>query len=376
MKLSIPTYFLATTTLMMATLLGSSNATYLRRTRSEEEVRKGDPCSQLHGCVTCETLETLTRELKELVPRKGTNLYEDPDPPEIKEWKTVVRSMLISSPRCEDIVIPKTLKDAKYTTTRFTDQEDGNDYCVLASFETELYGEEGKEYFKHPWGSFIVRLRKNSNDAIKKVSIDIPHPRSDMRTYVQGTSIFKHSKAKTLILAGSDRYTNGKGDDFPKSSCDSNYNEADVAHGDQNMFQATVEEVDNYWQSRGSYTALQFHGMGTNTCPGVDGFFSDGNGKAPVSLQVNELRNNFKYQSGISGNVLQLVGEDDCKMKGTRNIQGRYLNGVSKSQLCSFSTTPSKYEGKFIQIEQTLNVRNSQYYEAWANAVTDTFPDS
>jgi len=376
MKFITPTY-LFTTTFVTALLLNSSNGAHLRRTTSISTSTNQLYC----GSTPCTTLDELTQELLKRVPRQDELLYAAPNPTQINDWKSVVKSMLIADPRCESIPIPDSLKEAKYNTTRLTD-EDNYDYCVLAAYEAQPYGIDGEQYTTsppYPWGTVIVRLRKNGID-FTKVSIDIPHPLSDSGSYAQGTYIFKNSNAKTLLLAGSHRYTNGKGENSPKSDCDSRYNEADVAHGTNNMFHAAVEEIDNYWSEKGGYTAIQFHGMGKDTCSGVDAFFSDGN-QNEASSSGNELRNNFETSSNFNEGTLKLINEAECKMNGTRNIQGRFLNGVSKSELCRteseggiFSTEPTSYSGKFLQIEQKENIRNKQYYKAWAEAVTNSFP--
>ena len=378
MKFITPTYFL-TTTFVTTLLLDISNGAHLRRTTS---ISTSPSTDQLYcGQAPCVTLAELTKELRNRVPREDPNikLYAAPNDTQINDWKSVVKSMLIADPRCESIPIPDSLKEAKYTTARFTDEDD-YDYCVLSSLPTQPYIKNyDDEYSKYLWGTVIIRLRKN-DIYFTKVSIDIPHPWSDKGTYAQGTSIFKNSNAKSLLLAGSERYTNGKDENSPKSDCDSRYNEADVAHGTNNMFHAAVEEIDNYFSGRGGYTAIQFHGMGNTTCPGVDAFFSDGNDQE-ASSSGNELRWNFETSSNFNEDTLKLVGEAECKMNGTRNIQGRFLNGVSKPELCRteseggiFSTEPTRYDGKFLQIEQKENIRGEQYYKAWAEAVTNSFP--
>ena len=196
MKFITPTYFL-TTTFVTTLLLDISNGAHLRRTTS---ISTSPSTDQLYcGQAPCVTLSELTKELRNRVPREDPNikLYAAPNDTQINDWKSVVKSMLIADPRCESIPIPDSLKEAKYTTARFTDEDD-YDYCVLSSLPTQPYIKNyDDEYSKYLWGTVIIRLRKN-DIYFTKVSIDIPHPWSDKGTYAQGTSIFKNSNAKKI----------------------------------------------------------------------------------------------------------------------------------------------------------------------------------
>lgn len=303
-------------------------------------------------CSTAVTLEDLIDCISSQMPISGSGGFVVPTTTVITDWKTVVTEMLGGN--CDAITLPSTLTGI-YAVTTFTDT--GQDYCVAM----EILDGDDDNVVDRDWGTFIVNKSLTRN-----LSIDIPHPRNDSNTDDQGIALFKMLSARTFVMAGAHRYANSV-----VSSCQSSYEQADVAHNVENLFFPAVEVIADYYQAISlTYTSLQFHGMGSSQCDGVNVYLTHGMNATPlasetiVSLQSNLLTAQSTWTVTVPGD------SPGCTLHGTTNVEGRLLNGVASASVCTVPA--SSRTGSFIHIEQKYDYRDP---DDWIGPLEATFSE-
>jgi hypothetical protein len=304
-------------------------------------------------CASTGSLEDLIACITSKMPRRETQGFIVPDANAQADWKQVAAQMLAG--KCDDITLPTSIKNI-YTVGTFKDS--GKNYCALF----EILDENKNGFIDRGWGTFIV-----NNAATRELSIQAPHPLFDLATEAQAISVFKGVNARTYLLAGAHREA-----DKERSVCEPATGDgiADPAHNTTMMFQSTVETLTDYYKSNGKdWNLIQFHGMGTTSCVGVDAFLSYGMTVAPkpgekiLDLRASIVKRQPKW-------VVNVYGENPpCDLYATTNVQGRLLNGVSADQVCTMPAT--NYTGKFIHIEQKTNSRAA--IADWIAAILDTW---
>lgn len=321
-----------------------------------------DTGAAVTACPAATTLEELTACLVDSnhMPRSGTSGFIVPSPGEQFDWHEVVKDMLdgTQSGACAAIPLPPSLAGL-YEITAFTDTSSGDTYCVLA--EVAEIGDLDKK----AWGTFVTSLEPQ-----RELAIQISHPLNDLDTALQGASVFKTTRARSFLLTGSHRNAND-----PDSTCQSSHRESDAAHNVENMFHPSTEATLEWYQTQQLHQELvviQFHGMGTSTCPGVDVYMTYGRspgGGTPVAGE-DILTLQAELEAAHPGWVVVVPGgAPSCTLNATTNTQGRLLNGVAPQSVCG--TAATGYSGRFIHIEQKRDFRGP---EDWFDSIEATWP--
>lgn len=307
------------------------------------------------ACPGAATLEALADCIQTQMPGEDFRQFVEPSPAIRAAWRAAVRDMLAGG--CDAGAWPDSLTSI-YALTSLADSDDGQEYCVLR--EVGDANRDGK--VDQGWGTFIVRRQPK-----RQLGIQVPHPVDEENTLLQGFRIFEETGAWYLLVAGANRKAAGQA-----STCQAGFDQADVAHNVDNLFQVAVEEAAGVAAPLAAQlVSLQFHGMARTTCPGVDVLMSYGAGgsSAPKDLLA------ALQQSLQAGNPQWVVKQSeeapDCELDGTLNVQGRLLNGVPSGAVCG--VTAVRATGRFIHIEQKSAARNA---ERWIEAVRATFPET
>jgi uncharacterized repeat protein (TIGR01451 family) len=317
------------------------------------------------------TLEDLVTCIVGQMPGKGSEGFEKPTDIQ-SAWGDVIRQMLDG--RCDDITLPSGLSGVYSVSTRLYE---GKNYCVLM----EILDQDNNGIVDRGWGTFIVNPYP-----CRELSIQIAHPIHDIGTATQGIGVFKGTNSRSFLMAGTHRHAN-----FVCSACQhpdcepeevvtepKKFLEADVAHNVENMFQPTVEELLEFYNDTGAnFVTIQFHGMSTSSCDGVDVYMTCGLSTPPapddkiLELKSNLVKHNPNWRVGVPGDGTS------CNLYGSTNVQGQLLNNVAVTDVCT--TEASSYSGKFIHIEQKPGpddekkpgpFRNA---DNWIEAVNDTW---
>lgn len=304
-------------------------------------------------CFQAPTLETVVGCIVDHMPGATSQSFVAPSSTVQNDWRKVVRSMLGGS--CAHFVLPKSLR-SNYVVSPFTDTENGRSYCVLM----ESLDKDNNGLVDNGWGTFITAAQP-----LRELNIQAPHPIADAMTSTQGVGIFKGTRARSFLLAGTHR-----GSDTKQSTCQSAYLRADAGHNTEPLFEPAVAEILAFYSSSGKqWTALQFHGMSDTSCDGVDVHLTYGLTSTPLAtdkirtLKANLLWYNPAWSVTVPGD------QPSCSLKGTENVQGRLLNNVSLTSVCTTSAISASK--RFIHIEQKALMRDPQN---WVNAINDTWP--
>ena len=307
------------------------------------------------NCAAANTLEELVACIVAKMPRSDTSGYVVPTKQAQEAWKQVTAQMLAG--KCNDIALPEPLRTA-YSVGAFKDNQNNVSYCVLM----ETLDENKNDFIDRGWGTFIV-----NNQPTRELSIQAPHPLYEITTETQALAVFKGVNARSFVLAGSHRDANPT-----RSPCQpsTGEGEADAGHNDSSLFFIAVQSLLEYYNANGkAWTAIQFHGMGTTNCPGIDAFMTYGFSAAPKpgdkiwDLRANIAKRDPKW-------VITIPGETPaCNLTGGTNVEGRLLNNVPAAQVCATGATA--YTGKFIHIEQKTNLRAA--IANWIAAIDETW---
>lgn len=302
------------------------------------------------SCPTATTLESLVACIANQMPGRGSEGYIVPDNTVLTDWRSVVAQMLKGE--CDKIALPASLR-TNYAVKTLSDG--GKGYCVLM----EVMDADSNGKVDKGWGTFVI-----NNNPKRELSIQAPHVLSDLNTETQAIGVFKETDSRTLLLTGSHREANATASPCTGTS----YKISDAAHNSNAPFHATLQELIAYYDARKvDFTALQFHGMAADSCPGHV-YLSYGVATPPVAgdkiltLKANVL----KYHSDW---IVTVPGDTPaCTLNATQNVQGRLLNKVPAENACTVAATG--YTGKFIHIEQDPNQRNAKDWiaainEAW-----------
>ncbi|WP_437961601.1 hypothetical protein WME76_19450 [Sorangium sp. So ce119] len=300
-------------------------------------------------CSASATLEDLTVCIRDQMPPRESGMFVAPNSTQMSAWRSVVRAMMRGT--C-NTALPTSL--SSFMRIRLLrDAANGRRYCVL--METGDQDEDG--FVDRGTGTFIVDAA-----AERELSHTAPHPLSDMTTETEAITIFKETRSRSLVLAGTHRDAS-----LAVSNCQSSTMLSDVAHNVANMFHATHLELAAHYGPR-PWWVISWHGMAEDTCRAVDVLLSHGMDVPPVEGdRALELRNNLlAYHPGWR---VGLPGGGMCSLNGTTNVQGRYLNGVPASSVCG--RPAARYSGRFVHIEQDPEFRDP---DSWIAAVMDTWP--
>ncbi len=245
-----------------------------------------------------------------------------------------------------------------YELVQFTDTFNENQqYVMLREITPVQVG----------WGTYVFRTGSDATPLV----MEVPHPKADWNTEIEGVEIFRKVNARALLVAGAHRCAN---DAF--SPCAGTtiacgqvepYRISDVDHGVQNMFHTTHQALV---ECRTKTVAIQLHGNSVSNCPDV--FVSNGTtypGKIAGKI-YNAITSSCKDY-----NVDLADGEPgECAFTGGGSPQAVLTNS------CSWSNPPDACTGyvlrpsgpdQFISIEQSLKVR--QNFDCLVKALSDIF---
>ncbi len=353
------------------------------------------------------TLVDLVDCIESAIPRgthKGNNEAGFADPTAIQtDWESTVNSIIttaIETSTCPNINLVGTTLNGIFTYEHFNDAN-GKTYCVLR----ETANSDGDaNNFDNGWGTFIVDPM-----AERELFIQVPHPLADANTPELGINVFRETNSRAFVMAGAHRYANETCSSVQHdgvancSNCECNgtatdgseeqrrYRESDVAHDIHNPFQWATEEVVDYYDAHNmSYRVLQFHGN-TSCADDTDGYLTYGVDDTPgVMDEINELRDHLCANNGgclaTGGKTEANPGAWDiilangsnvpCNLHGSRNVQGRYINGYNINDLSStpVNNNAPDYSGNFYHIELS-SLDNGPYRNAcnWIDAVRETW---
>lgn len=311
-------------------------------------------------CPTCPTLRSLyDNHIKSTMPLSGSDDYVAPSPTNLADLETVVAEMMSGTAGCAGLNL-RSLAD-KYDVGVFTDSDVNRNYCALVA--------KSKAY---AWSNVVV----NEDPTAKDLSIDTAHPFYD-GTDEQTVSVFAGTNAKSMVISGSHR----KGSNT-NSTCDGNmsaspttripYRISDGAHVIGGMQHALKAIMDHYAALSRDYTAIQFHGMGSTVCAGVDAFFTYGTSVIPnPNEKIDILRD--AVDAEFDG-LFTVPGDATyCGFVGGTNTGGRMINGVAIDDACEVAATA--YTGRFIHIEAKAHMRDSTdgVHDSWIAAVNSAY---
>jgi hypothetical protein len=285
------------------------------------------------------------------MPLSGSNGFAVPGADEQADFRAVIRQMLNGA--CDTITLPATLSGA-YVVRTFSDADTAKAYCLLM----EIGAIDPTAKVDRGWGTFIV-----DGAPLRDIDVAIAHPIADATTEDQGIAVFKGTASRTFLLAGTHRRANDAA-----SACQPALSDSDAAHNVETMFFAATEEIAA-WYGIASFVQLQFHGFAASTCPGVDVHLSYGLRSPPtadsllVRLQTNVQAEHPTWSVTVPGDPTP------CDLNATTNVEGRFLNGVPRTECCS--TPATDFTERFIHIEQAPGFRDPI---DWIPVVIATWP--
>jgi len=304
-------------------------------------------------CLQASTLEAVVGCIVDYMPGADSQSFPVPTSTVQNDWRKVVFTMLGGS--CPTTPLPKSLR-TNYVLSPFTDTENGQSYCVLM----ESLDKDNNGLVDKGWGTFITDVQP-----LRELGIQIPHPIADAMTSTEGVGIFKETRSRSFLMAGTHRES-----DTTPSTCQTAYLRADAGHNTGTLFEPAVAELLAFYNNNGKqWTGLQFHGMSDTSCDGVDVHMTYGLTISPLAGDtIRTLKANLTWYNP-AWSVTVPGDQPTCSLNGTLNVQGRLLNNVPSTSVCtSNATTASK---RFIHIEQKALMRDSQN---WRNAINDTWP--
>jgi hypothetical protein len=90
-----------------------------------------------------------------------------------------------------------------------------------------------------------------------------------------------------------------------------------------------------------------------------------------IDRPVKRLRRNLSLL--LLSSRISLPSDSPCILTATKNVIGRYLNGIDLGSVCKKGATSKTATGQFIHAEQNSDIRDPKSYKAWSQAVLNTF---
>jgi hypothetical protein len=289
-------------------------------------------------------LVTEMRTIIAAMPKAGSNGFVPPTDAQITGWELLVKAVMDDDiPTACSILqtygFPYQL--IQFTDAFFEDQQ----YVILREIAPVQVG----------WGTYVFRTGHD----VTPLVIEVPHPKADWNTEIEGVEIFRKVNARALLVAGAHRCAN---DAF--SLCAGTtiacgqvepYRVSDVGHGVQNMFHATHRALVD---CPGKTVAIQLHGNSVSNCPDV--FVS--NGTTNPGAMAGNISDAIASSCG-DYNVDLADGEaGECAFTGGGASQAVLTNSCGFSNppdaCTSYAIRPSGPD-QFISIEQSLKVRQN-----------------
>jgi hypothetical protein len=286
------------------------------------------------------------------------NEYVLPTPGQLASWRVVFRSLLAGD--WDQAHAQAKLISSTYNVVQFFDTlSDRIHYVLMEGVPGQIPAPEGQptggtitdpaDATRRGWGTYVFAAQPH-----RPLSISAPHIRDDLETENQAIEAYLSLGARTLLIAGTDRDQNPA--EAPCARSRRPYNEADVSHTAECVFQIAFEEI---YASDTSTWHLQFHGSGSCT---EDVFLSNGVPNAPAivhTLAANIVK--ASTEAAGSGPVINARVFDStggCNARGTDNMQMRFASGRPHASICAEDNGPIG-PSRFIHVEQLLTVRRA-----------------
>ncbi|KAG6818833.1 hypothetical protein H0H93_001239 [Arthromyces matolae] len=336
-------------------------------------------------CLKSTTLEDAVSCFDKYTVKKDSYTQEtyalaQPTSIERTAWKFVIHSLLSVDGSCDSVKLPEPLVDI-YTISQFTDLS-GPSYCVLSEVRTTEAGQYNKG-----WGLFITP--SIPDDVKRDLHISAPHPAYDLNTPQQAVALFKSVGARSLLIDGRSRLALMQPSQCVESTEKATYYVTDPAHNKEEPFYDATRAIFDWQSSNGGCPSnhcafIQLHGKGASTCPMDQMFVSAGLGTDPASLDWYATSPAKPFNLLLSS--LQLAFPtwnvsspltSPCELTATKNVVGRFLNGVRDELVCSTPADPSvqEVEGYFVHVEQSMEARWKEAYVGWAKALKEAFEE-
>ena len=214
-------------------------------------------------------------------------------------------------------------------------------------------------------GTYVYNLR--GENAV----FQVPHPRADSNTAVQGIASYFIANPSLLLLSGTRRDSS-----TAQSPCSGSFFASDVAHNNATLF----HEAHRVASDANSQTVfIEFHGFGTSSRANLQS-----------ASQCNTTNNNLinlsegiNYVSSLTEDSLMqrlrseverrgtvavcLFGNQSTSLGGTTNVSGRFTNGSIDSPCTNSASISSR---RFVHLEQSFDVRLS-HRQLIAEAIRD-----
>ncbi|KIY68304.1 hypothetical protein CYLTODRAFT_351518 [Cylindrobasidium torrendii FP15055 ss-10] len=297
--------------------------------------------------------------------------YFDAQPTEIEfgGWTQLVTSMLEG--RC---AIPDALEPF-YNVAELVDN--GQSYCVASERYTADAG-----YYAKGWGLFIVPLNTSES---RHFHLSSPHPMFDFYEPDQAITLFQRSKARSLLISGRHRQALSLPTTCVPSTEVTTYWTTDPAHSVAEPFHAANVAIQAWQDAHGGCPLnqcayIQLHGKASTTCSPIHFMISSGLGPADASWYTNTSLNlpasrlRTELQKSFPAYNVSLPSDTSCSLTATKNVFGRFLNGVHPSDLCTQAADVQSATGRFVHVEQAFEVTQADHYDGWVRALEAAFP--
>ncbi|TFK37296.1 hypothetical protein BDQ12DRAFT_753373 [Crucibulum laeve] len=285
-------------------------------------------------------------------------------------WVETVSLLLSVDGNCSTVVLPDALQGL-YTVAVF--QEDFNSYCVLVEHSLGC----GFKYYKG-WGFMVVPSTRSAIS--RSIHLSAPHPKYDLGTVEQAATLFKSTGAHSLLVAGRIRTAFLQSSDCVVPSGKGQYYKTDPAHNNLEPF-VDASLAIHAWQSAhggcpsSTCAYIQIHGKGTRLIRIVGNSTSSQEWyTSPVDHPIKRLKTELQLAFPMWN--VSLPSDSPCILTATKNVIGRYVNGVPLSDVCTTSARSRSAKGEFVHIEQASVSRNAGSYDAWGRALRETFETS
>jgi hypothetical protein len=291
-------------------------------------------------------------------PADQHNEYVIPTAAQLAAWRGVFQRMLAGS--WEQAHQQVRAISSTYNVVQYLDTASGRTHYVLmegvpgripaaAAHPAGVSITDAADPTRRGWGTYVVNPQPQ-----RALSISAPHPKDDLETEDQALEAYMTSRARTLLIAGTDRDQNSAIATCEQSSRP--YLEADVGHVAESVFQMAFEEI---YASDASAWHIQFHGNSTCT---PDVFLS--NGFLPPPPLIHTLAVNIEAASAaaagggsaLTADVFDAAG--DCSARGTDNMQMRFASGLTHANICPQGNVPIG-PSRFIHVEQRRDARRA-----------------
>lgn len=285
---------------------------------------------------------------KMLIGTEGDNLWQIPSAEQQTQVQEIVTDILSQHYIAADIkaksVNGEPLKIVDGDTAYYVLHLD------LTRFDDGTYQALGGTYVFNPSG-------ENS-------AIQVPHPKFDSKTDIEGVETFLALDSRYLLISGTHRNSS-----TTLSSCQSSVQASDPAHN-QNHYFFNVHKMISTLDQKALF--IELHGFGTTTretiwseCDSTNNLkivnISEGvddlNSSSFAALLHQQLTDNGDIKSCLysPSNDSGVADSYTSSLGGTLNVSGRFTNG--SENVCTESAATASH--RFVHIEQSYDVRNS-----------------